>query len=766
MFGMNVKGYVRRFAQRAGSKLIQLSAALENKEDGRHAQNFPQPPLQDDLYYSDQPISSQREDRFNRAHFAKHIAQTLRSRKDPASIVLGIYGAWGDGKTSVIEMMAEELQTQERIVPIKFNPWIFQSEELLLRGFFATLARGLGKSLPSVKEKIGKLLEDYGSILSLASVNLGGIVTLKAGDAIKGLGKKLSQTDISVERRKIESFLEENKIRVVVFIDDIDRLDKEETHAIFKLVKVSASFRHTSYVLAFDYNVVAASLGERYGEGGQKAGSAFLEKIIQVPLHLPPADARSLHELAFQGVDAALKMAGIVLDDRQFEKFRNAFTNGLEQKLATPRLAKRFGNALLFALPLLKGEVNVIDLMLMEGIRVLYPDVYVFIRDNPDIFLQGVNDDRYEATASETPFSLLFKEKFPSLQYEERKRLTKGTLEALFPRIWPGKYREGWDEKQAKEQKICSDLYFAKYFTYSVPKGQISDNVFSCLLHNFKDLSAHEQDSLFSTFSEQKAMPTLIHRLRIIIEDIEEDLAEPLIYAVARNSSLIPRERGPLFIFSTWMEAGMLIADLILKLGQQSQKKILEAIFQSYSIDFCLEIYGWFRNKNKSAERKLLTDNDINDFAQILATEIMKQDSRAPLYKKYGRYAPSLYGLWQKTRGTQSVQEALKAHLDSSAHEVDLFLNSFIRKGWNINSGESFRVDLDKHDYERISSFLPPEFIAAKLRNIYGQELDSPKYGPEEKCEQHRLTAHQFMHLHRAMKALKDTIPREASEEA
>ena len=66
-------------------------------------------------------------------------------------------------------------------------------------------------------------------------------------------------------------------------IDDIDRLDRTETQAIFKLVKLSASFNHTSYVLAFDDEIVAAAIGEKYGQGGLEAGRAFLEKISGPP---------------------------------------------------------------------------------------------------------------------------------------------------------------------------------------------------------------------------------------------------------------------------------------------------------------------------------------------------------------------------------------------------------------------------------------------------------------------------------------------------
>ncbi len=86
-------------------------------------------------------------------------------------------------------------------------------------------------------------------------------------------------------------------------MDDIDRLDKQEVQAIFKLVKLSADFPFVSYVLAFDEEMVAAALAEKYGN--LEAGKKFLEKIIQVPLHLPPVRSEILRDLCFEGINAA-----------------------------------------------------------------------------------------------------------------------------------------------------------------------------------------------------------------------------------------------------------------------------------------------------------------------------------------------------------------------------------------------------------------------------------------------------------------------------
>ena len=75
--------------------------------------------------------------------------------------MIGIYGAWGDGKTSVLRLMEESFAACEDIVVINFNPWHFQLETQFVAGFFSTLADALGRKLSTKAEDIGKVLNRY-----------------------------------------------------------------------------------------------------------------------------------------------------------------------------------------------------------------------------------------------------------------------------------------------------------------------------------------------------------------------------------------------------------------------------------------------------------------------------------------------------------------------------------------------------------------------------------------------------------------------------
>jgi hypothetical protein len=153
----------------------------------------------------DNPVSNPIEDKFNRYPFASRIARVISERADPSSLVIGIYGPWGDGKTSVLNFIKRELANDPKIVVVSFNPWRFGDESVLLKSFFATLASALQQSLTTRAENLGKLLNEYGGAASLVSSPLStflshGALKVDAGSGLQQVGKMLS--DVSLDDLK------------------------------------------------------------------------------------------------------------------------------------------------------------------------------------------------------------------------------------------------------------------------------------------------------------------------------------------------------------------------------------------------------------------------------------------------------------------------------------------------------------------------------------------------------------------------------------
>lgn len=695
----------------------------------------------------DAPISTPEEDRFQRWPFAERVAHTLAVRPDPSSLVVGIYGPWGDGKTSTLRMMERALKKHAGVAVANFNPWQFDSEQLLLKAFFASLAETLGKSLPTKKEEIGAALAKYGFLLS----PVGG------GEVAKGIGEVLSTVGLNEERLRIEKLLNEAGLRVIVMIDDIDRLDRREIQTILRLVKLTAGFQHVSYVLAFDDEVVAAALGERYGGGDVASGRRFLEKIVQVPLHLPPADSAELRRLAFEGVEQALAQSGISLTEDQVNAFVRHFVDGLGFELKTPRKAKLYGNALLFALPLLRGECNAVDLMLIEGIRVYYPKLYAAIRDNPAVFIPRASESTGRDDARRKQLDDLVNKALESHPPKQRDTVRSRLLEVLFPRLSSMGYGSDWDSIWFKEQRVCSSEYFARYFTYGVPRHDVSDQA----VEEFLELILKGLDKAtekLRTYSKNGAMRQLIRKFRDRVDVLPPESCLALAMILARNGDLLPREKEPLMNDWTFMQAAILVAELLRKLPTQEERitRSTEIMAGSTPLPFAFEYLRWLRVDDPEREAKRVVPKETEDeLGKLLADRIEKEAATAPLYRTFGGDTPALLWAWNKFGDPSKVSEHLAQSFERGKDEVLAFLASYIGLSWGMESGLPHKSDLRRDTYDAVSKLIAPGLIIEKLRVLYWAAVDNPEYHHGRDVPFEKRLALQFAHIHRQVAAPK-----------
>jgi hypothetical protein len=715
-------------------------------------------------YSSDEPIRSKAHDKYSRWPFAKRIADTLAARKDPSSIVVGLYGPWGDGKTSTLHMMATALGAHPDVVVVQFNPWLFQSEEQLLRGFFATLADAIDRSLPTTAEKIGGVLKRYGSLLSVASIPIGPGFELKPGEAAKGLGESLSEVTIDALRERVERFLVESGKRVVILIDDIDRLDRVETHAILKLVKLSAGFKYTSYVLAFDDEMVAAAIGERYAEGSMEAGRRFLEKIIQVPLHLPPPNQAALRTSLFEGVDAALKTSGITLSQEQIDAFVRHFVDGLEQQLQTPRHAKLYANAIMFALPLLKGEAHPVDLLLMEGIRVFYPKLYKAIRDNSDVFLPGHTDGNRNDPRRQRAIDLI-DGALEGRGVQDKAQIRTRLLDVLFPRLKDAGYGREWDGIWEREQRVCSEHYFNRYFTYSVPPGDVGDLEIERLLETLSEADPSEADGSLALFAARNAVSQVIRKLRSREDVIGALVARRLSLAIVRNGSLLPRERAMILSDATFMQAAILTAHLLRRVSPDEDREEL-AVELARAVEplaFGFEYFRWVRhNEERPEEERIVTKDTEAKIATALVARIREEAMEAPFYMTLGRDAPRLYWLWSTYGDAADIKKALEDRFASHPDEVDAFLDTYVGDSWGMESGLPSRADFNRGEYDSIAKLVDPNVLVDNLRQRYGKEVEATEFYQSRDVPVAMRIARQFVFIHRAVEKEKEKAEAES----
>lgn len=710
-----------------------------------------------DHYRSDQPISAPEEDHFNRWPFAKRIAETVAQRRDPGSLVLGIHGVWGDGKTSVLNLMRQEFKEHANVVVVLFNPWLFGSTTELLQGFFETLADALDKSLTNKKEKIGKFLKDYGSSISAAS-DLAGI-GINPAKIAERVGASLSAVKIGERRSRIEKILEQSGKRIVIIIDDIDRLDKGEIQAIFKLVKITAGFQCTAYILAFDAEMVAASLGEQYGTGGAAAGRSFLEKIIQVPLPLPPAGSFTLRKMIFDEINSLLQVHAIELSEEDALQFVRHFDAGFSPRLKTPRQVRRYSNALAFALPILKGEVRTVDQLLVEGVRSFYPNLYECMRRRPDIFLRYASEERNDENDAK-----LFDEIQSSLTglTPREQQAAYDVIQELFPRLsgvfhdgrrFRAGYRHEWDTIWANEKRVCSEQYFQRYFHYGIPPGDVSDQRVTEFLEQISDMREDTIDAELQGLMANNADGRLIDKLLVREEPIAPEIATPIACGITRNAAHLTLGIGGTLssLLSSHRQAAILIRRLVEKIPPGSKRNALaQTIIQTAgTLPFAFECLRKFRTyKDEPDLPRLLDTNVEKQLGEALVDRIRQALKTTPWFEVLKDDSPMLLWAWNEYGRNCEATEYLKQRFESTAEEVCRLLGFYIGVAQELATGTPHKADFERREYDAVSAIMPPEELLKYLIRVFGNSLKTPVQYPGRDMQFDERIAHQFSFIH------------------
>ncbi|SDG23694.1 KAP family P-loop NTPase fold protein [Chitinophaga filiformis] len=486
-----------------------------------------------ELFRPDTPIKGKSEDRFQRYEFASRIADIVSKGKYPQSLVVGIYGKWGEGKSSVINCIHSEINNrypeggkEPGPTVIHFNPWIFPDENQLLKIFFTTIAKALGKKAKSKKQQLFGLISTYteslGIILDLVGefspVPMAGKVAKAAGTVVKatkGVTDKFKDDSLESLKERIDKIIIDSGTNMVIFIDDIDRLDIRETQVVFKLVKLLAGFPRTAYVLAFDDELVAKSLAEQYASSAHKQpGYTFLEKIIQIPLHLPKTESSTLRQFALELIQKVHQQINIQLTKKEWAEFLIRFDMAFIPAITNPRGAILYANSIGFVIPLIGKEVNIPDLMLLEAIKTFYPDIYHFIRNNPEHMLRK-KEDGERSRQIVADFNAFLSRHAPANVHFTY------VLRQLFPLLYV--HGSADEDSWFREKRICSAKYFDRYFTYSVQPGEISDVFFNETMNKLFSNDLDTATEYFrGTFSKLE-VSTFLYKLNIHSASLVED---------------------------------------------------------------------------------------------------------------------------------------------------------------------------------------------------------------------------------------------------
>lgn len=671
------------------------------------------------IFSSDRPILNASEDRLNRSKFSNELAQSISKWTEKDSLVVAVYGRWGDGKSSVKNMLKEVFEKEKTPLYMEFNPWQWANEEHITEAFFKELAGKLGASADDAQREVARKLIDYAEYLELGNelvgkfkkiaerillLAVGGtgilstlvpeekrswvillflilfLITLALDEIIWGLkwiGRWQNikfKTSKNLEERKADLVAALSKVKstMVVFIDDIDRLSKGEIKTIFRLIKANADFPNIVYLTLFQRDLVEKSLEQ----GEAFSGQDYLKKIVQVGFNLPRVPTGDIHNIFFKELDRLLAESG--LEDK-FEQGRwnDLFINGISDYFGNLRDVNRFISTFSFHLGVLKigasYEVNFIDLVGLEVLRQFEPAVYESIFFARKLLTTSSSNSGRGSEQSQ-------KKQMEDIldQASAGKRdAVKNTIKVLFPNsqwAWGSNYFDQVGDTEFRQLRVNHEDRFDRYFSLFLPENEIKQSEFEYIV----SIVANEE-ALFNAlmkYYEQGRLPLFIKKFEAYKQVIDKKDAIPFISVMLKIADVLSDEHEGFFSISPITHIKRIIHWYFQKsdFDEEGRRDVYWKILESSTAIFLPVVLLWDEIDKRNMERHpdfyFLKDVEESKLRQLLSNKIDQNKDRLEFRENI--HLPRILYVWYRVN-----KEAARAWFDAYIQD-DANLLSFL----------------------------------------------------------------------------------------
>lgn len=688
---------------------------------------------------SDIPLDNPAEDRLGYAPFAKSLAEALCKFNDVEGLVFALFAPWGNGKTTClnfIQYYIENNQGYEKPIIVWFNPWWFSGHGDLLNQFFKEFKATLGKK-DAFKDLINKLA-GFGEIVSEIPEPTG---------IVKYLGKilpsfnKMQEKQAREIKEEIAKEIKKQGVRILIIIDDIDRLSADEIVSIFRVIKAVANFPRTSYLIAFDKDVVVRALKRVQKVSGEN----YLEKIVQVPFDLPLPDKISLRKLFFEMLDKIFAGTPEELFDRTY--FGNVFWDGIDHFIRTVRNANRLTNALKITYPSVVGEVNPVDFLAIETIRIFLPEIYYLIRSNPEMF-SGHSESRGifgPGIEDIKPFHNNWLNQLP----ENDKETVKKLMLRIFPKLRAvfdkTHYGPDWESDWRKKLRICSPEKFPIYFKFAIPDGQISNaemKAFLALAENTDTFSNVLLELLNQRSSDGRTRASVFLEMMedYTKKEIPEDHFKNILQSLFNvGDQLLAPEDEPhgLFGFGNDVLMGRIMFQLLKRYDNQQERfEILKEVFTNgvalSTIVREISVLGQQHGKHGSEvdeqKDRLVGYLHLEELEHIGLKKIKDAATSGDLIKS-SKFASILYR-WKEWENDDAPKKWIESDLLNSDEGIAELLVGFLSKIHSQALDDRVSRSNWRLDPKVLEPFLDTSTIIDKTRQIVN---NSPEWLKDKK---------------------------------
>lgn len=668
------------------------------------------------MFNTDKPIETNKKDCLKRTNFSKQLAKAILSYTKQDNFVISLCGKWGSGKTSIINMVVEEMNEltknkEDKPIIIQFNPWNYTDSDQLISQFFSTLQNKLSnyKSNETLRN-IGNLFQNYGSILDYTRyIPVVGKYFKPVRGLFKGFGKSaenkyLKDNTIESQKDKIITALKEQNQKFIIIIDDIDRLTNSQIRSIFQLVNNIAGFPNMIYLLSFDREVVTRALEEVQNCDGNE----YLEKIIQVPFNVPEARKQVINNILIDRVDGILEENNYAISEEDNSYCADVVNNSVLPFIDSVRDINRILNSFEFKYGFMKNEIHPIDLLAITTLQICVPNVYSWIEQNKQNLLGNSYGNNFYKNDEMKKIKDVFLKQCESL-FPKNPLLIVKVLKSLFPQfakiVDEIYYASDLANELRKKNRIASRDRFDRYFNLSLEDIQISNEVINGTIYRY---TKGELDEYFKSLVEKDIVQDYLRELHSYLSNIPFERTKVLIesfmklllsdFSNCTNHKYLSSPKSA--IFNVIMELFTNNEDkhenseFIISLINNANKEeigILCNLVEGIEIRF-----GRFKNTSKR-NINLIDESDLESVELSILNKLEK-------FSPISNYLEnediiSIYKVWEllnEEKLTDYIKKLLE-HSENVPKLLSLFLETY-------NSTNDYRWQFDNEGYNKYIS--------------------------------------------------------------
>lgn len=294
-------------------------------------------PASDSPYIDDSPAGHHGAEPYETQR--RIVADIKRLIEGGRPSTVAITGHWGIGKTFLLLRAQHELEYDDSIIWMNFEPWRYASEEALIRGFYQDIGTTLTEKIPGMQHITKPLAETTDKFVRQHD---GTGIFGAAVDALR------ASTSNDNPENQIKDLLDQEGRRLVIVIDDVERsFNPEQIFRTLQLAHFAKNIHNVQVVFLYEKDVVLKACPAHLVGSSQ---TEYLEKFVEVEVFVPSPRPAELRQLFTSFMSIHRNRAG-------FDFTEDDLPDEMLYAVNTPRLVKLLANEFVaFRLNLEEGQ--------------------------------------------------------------------------------------------------------------------------------------------------------------------------------------------------------------------------------------------------------------------------------------------------------------------------------------------------------------------------------------------------------------------------